>query len=412
MSSQTPPATPAGYQRGWRKHVFRSLAVMLSLTVAGGIAELALRTIGYNRSYVSPFASFHQSDPVLGWRGKPNFSGHWRQGDFDVFIAQTDKGFRRLDHGKDPEDVQNTVYVLGDSFVWGYGTSQGENVADQLNFLLPTQQVENFGLAGAGTVQEHAIFEMYVQPRLRRGDTVLLFFYSNDFDDNVGRFIEGSLHAEVRDGRVRSVPADPTHGPSKLTDKMRDWSCLFNLLAYSYDRLSDLYKCGNMVGRPHAPGDIPPPMVVSAAAPEVQVTRCYLERFKKACAEKQAQLLVVYVPGQSELGEDDCAFTEDLSLPQQFGYRKAFFRCADRLGIETIDLLPRMLAAKKTGRFGRLTFQHDFHWNKNAHLLAAETVSSVLAEKAENVASKTVQSLIDDLRKIEVFSDLPEDHLA
>ena len=52
-----------------------------------------------------------------------------------------------------------------------------------------------------------------------------------------------------------------------------------------------------------------------------------------------------------------------------------------------------MRAAKKAGRFDRLTFQHDFHWNKNAHLLAAETVSSVLAEKAESVARKSTGTL-------------------
>jgi hypothetical protein len=142
-----------------------------------------------------------------------------------------------------------------------------------------------------------------------------------------------------------------------------------------------------MAGRANIP--VPPPTVVSDAAPEVLVTRCYLEKFQKACAEKHAQLLVVYIPGQAELHEDDCAFTEDLSLPQQVGYRRAFFRCVDQLGIETIDLLPRMVAAKKAGRFDRLTFRHDFHWNKNAHLLAAETVSSVLAEKADGLARKS-----------------------
>ena len=105
--------------------------------------------------------------------------------------------------------MEGTVYALGDSFVWGYGTSQGDNVADQLNFLLPTQQVENFGLGGAGTVQEYAIFEMHVQPRLRHGDTVLLFFYGNDFGDNLGCRLEGSLHAEVRDGRIELVRPDP-----------------------------------------------------------------------------------------------------------------------------------------------------------------------------------------------------------
>ena len=31
---------------------------------------------------------------------------------------------------------------------------------------------------------------------------------------------------------------------------------------------------------------------------------------------------------------------------------------------------------------------------------------------AENLTSETGRSLIDDLRKIEVFSDLPQEHLA
>ncbi len=324
----------------------------------------------------------------MGWRGKPNFSGRWRQGDFDVFIAQTENGFRRLDHGKDPEDVQNTVYVLGDSFVWGYGTSQGENIADQLNFLMPRQQVENFGLAGAGTVQEYAIFEMHVQPRLRRGDTVLIAFHGNDFCDNVGRILEGSLHAEVRDGTVQLVQPDPGSAPSEWVGKLKDWSCLFNLLAYCGDRFDDVRIRGRMVGRPQTPGDAKsPPAVISDASPEVRVTRCYLEKFKKACEEKQAKLTIAYIPGQAELSEDDCSVTEDLTLPEQIGYRKAFFRCASQLGIETIDLLPRMLAAKKAGRFDRLTFRHDFHWNKNGHLVAAELISSILlADKNEDVA--------------------------
>jgi hypothetical protein len=143
-----------------------------------------------------------------------------------------------------------------------------------------------------------------------------------------------------------------------------------------------------MVGRPQTPGDAKP-AVISEASPEVQVTRCYLEKFKKACGAKQAKLTIAFIPGQAELREDDCSVTEDLALPEQIGYRKAFFRCASQLGIETIDLLPRMLAAKKAGRFDRLTFQHDFHWNKNGHLVAAELISSILiADQKEEVARR------------------------
>ena len=368
------------FQGGWRKHAYRTLAVVLGLSIAGGMAELALRVVGYGRSYVCPFGAFHQADPVLGWRGKPNFSGRWHQGDFDVFIALTEDGFRKLEHRKPPTEVKNTVYVLGDSFAWGWGTAQGENFADQMNLLMPNQQVENFGLAGVGTVPEYAIFAKHVQPRLRPGDTVLLAFCSNDFFDNIDRNRVGVLHAEVRDGKVQVVQPVPGDTLTELTGKMKDWSYVFNLLAYSADRYGDHRARGGMAWHERMPlakaAALSPN--IPDAAPEVQVTRCYLEKFKQACADRAVRLVVAYIPGQGELGEDDVSAVEDLSFPEQIGYRKAFFRCAEQLALETIDLLPHFCDAKKAKRFDRFTFRRDCHWTKDGHTVAAETIASIL----------------------------------
>ena len=177
---------------------------------------------------------------------------------------------------------------------------------------------------------------------------MLLAFYNNDFSDNVGRILEGSLHAEVRNGAVQLVRPDPSRAASDWINKLKDWSYLFNLLAYCGDRFSDVRLRNAMVGRPQTPGGTKsPPAAISDKSPEVQVTRCYLGEVQESLAEKQAKLIVAFIPGQAELGEDDRSVTEDLSLPEQIGYRQAFFRCASQLGIETIDLLPRMLAAKK-----------------------------------------------------------------
>ena len=37
-----------------------------------------------------------------------------------------------------------------------------------------------------------------------------------------------------------------------------------------------------------------------------------------------------------------------------------------------------MVAAKRSGRFERMTFTHDFHWNAAGHTVAAETIASAI----------------------------------
>ncbi len=45
------------------------------------------------------------------------------------------------------------------------------------------------------------------------------------------------------------------------------------------------------------------------------------------------------------------------------------------LAIKTVDLMTPMIAAKRTGRFDRMTFVHDFHWNAAGHTIAAEEIA-------------------------------------
>jgi hypothetical protein len=106
----------------------------------------------------------------------------------------------------------------------------------------------------------------------------------------------------------------------------------------------------------------------------VQITRHFLAELKKSCDEKHVRFRVAYIPGVAELGEDDIASTGDLSAAEEPAYRRAFDRITKSLRIATVDLLPDMLAAKRSKRFDRLTFPHDFHWNAAGHTVAAETL--------------------------------------
>ena len=117
--------------------MLRRLALILGgILVAALLAELALRTIYTIPEVANPLYSFHESDPVLGWRGKRDVRMRFRRPDFDALIAQGPDGWRQPEPAP-PSDPTRRVLFLGDSFTWGWGVSQGELFTDRLQQRLP-----------------------------------------------------------------------------------------------------------------------------------------------------------------------------------------------------------------------------------------------------------------------------------
>jgi lysophospholipase L1-like esterase len=361
------------------KTLFRLVALGMALGTACGVAELGLRVCGYGRNYTNPMGSFFEPDSELGCHGKANFVGRFRRTDFDVVVEHDANGFRRNELPLDPA-AQHAVYVLGDSFVWGYGVAQHDLLTNQMARRLPNWQVHNLGLIGAGTVQEYLIFQKHVADRLRPGDTVLLVFFGNDFGDNIGLNLSGRVYAAIDNGQVRLVPPTQASTVRQWKNWLKDSSYLFNLLSFCTDRFQDSRSMKNLGDR--TTRLLPPPEKIEAdtsdSGPAVQITRHYMRELKNACQAKQARFMVAYVPGQTELGEDDVTSTSDLSLPEEVASRQAFERMVHDLAIDTVDLMTPMVAARRTGRFDRLTFAHDFHWNASGHTVAAEAISGAL----------------------------------
>ncbi len=355
----------------------------LALVAACGIAEIGLRICGYGHNYTNPMGSFFEPDSELGCHGKANFVGRFRRADFDVVVEHDENGFRRCElpaEGTMYPWARHDVYVLGDSFVWGYGVGQHDLLTNQMQRLLGGRRVHNLGLIGAGTVQEYLLFQKHVVDRLRPGDTVVLVFFNNDFGDNVGQNSRGRMYATIDSGQVRLVPPAPPSATRQWKNWMKDASYLFNLVTYCADRFKErrcLKDLGDRVTRP-----LPSPEQIRADAsdsgPAVQITRHYLSELKNACRAKQVRFLAAYVPGQAELGEDDVTSTSDLSLPEEIASRQAFDRMVRDLAVDAVDLMPPMVAAKRAGRFERMTFTHDFHWNPAGHTIAAEVIAAAI----------------------------------
>jgi lysophospholipase L1-like esterase len=359
-----PPSSPG--PRGTRLLLFAVLAALLSLLATAVIGEGVLRLAGYSPSNVNPLKSFHEYDPVLGWRGRKLYTARFKRPDFDVVIALGAAGFRKqvnLDGKLDK--APHRIFVFGDSFVWGWGVGQGEVFTDKMNLLLPDYSVHNYGIDGIGTVVEYELFSAEVRKLVRPGDVVLLMFCNNDFADNVDR---GKLHAEAVNGEVKTVnPAKPLTTP--VEDWLKNHSYLCNFVWYR----ADLYRLTRVNRKIE---DEVLRHAISETDERYVVPRYFLAKFQADCEAAKARFIVVHIPTQEEFSE--ARAIRPNKLANEKARAETLFSITRALHIETIDLLPGFLARKnKTGE--TLTFKNDGHWNSTGHQAVAELLSEYLS---------------------------------
>jgi lysophospholipase L1-like esterase len=338
----------------------RVLLAVVSLLLSIGTAEIALRLGGYSHTILNPLGGFHQSDPVFGYRGRPNFAAHFRKPEFDVVIAHDDRGFRKHETRPPADAAAPTVHCFGDSFTWGWGVAQGDVYTDVLARRLPNYRVVNWGLNASGTVQQYAIFRQNVWPNLKADDVVLVAFYQNDFNDNVAG------HMPTRFESGRPVTGRVEQLPGGAIRAAMDVSCLANLLVYSWgvvsQRLAQHKSASKMASTDR----------ISRQSDEYRVAQHFLREFQSACAERHARFACIYIPGQAEL--DEAADPDATKHQRDARFRATFLEITRRSGIDMIDLLPEFVAARKLGRCSRLTFEHDAHWNTAGHRCVADAL--------------------------------------
>ena len=308
------------------------------------------------------------------------YTSRFKRPDFDVVIAQDAAGFRQqVNLAAKDNQAPHRAFVLGDSYVWGWGVAQGEVFTDKMNLLLRDYRVHNFGINGIGTVVEYLAFSTEVKPLLRPDDVVILLFCNNDFADNVDR---KKVHAEAVNGDVQVVnPAKPLTTP--LEDWLKDHSYLCNFIWYR----ADLYRLTRVnrhiedekLGR-----------TLSESDERYIVPRHFLARFQADCEAAKARFIVVHIPSQEEFSE--ARADRPNKLANDKARAETLFAITRALHIETIDLLPGFLARKS--RNGQpLTFKADGHWNSTGHQAVAEILS-------EHLSTHPATNAIPEARRI------------
>jgi hypothetical protein len=347
-----------------KERALSCLLVLFGVTIAGLIGEAALRAGGYSPVFYNPLHSFHEAHSLVGYRGKPNFVGRFRRPEFDVVIAHDEKGFRRHEHDNRDAAIRHRLFVFGDSFTWGWGVGQGKVFTDRMSRLMSDYRIMNLGLNASGTVEQFTMFEAYSQEMIQPGDTVILLFDSTDFSDNLNGYVRGV----IKDGRVIRVGPLESLGENFL--ELKHKSYLVNFVIYSADVIKARIK------RARSEERATELVRFGASSPEIVVTRYFLSQFQESLAAKNGRFVVVYIPRQGEL--DESVNSGENFMRRDQGFRQALFACAESVGVQIIDLLPHLLAAKESGLYQRMTFEYDAHWNENGHAVAAKVLADFI----------------------------------
>jgi lysophospholipase L1-like esterase len=320
------------------------------------LVELTLRLVDAVPEVANPLYSFHDSDPVLGWRGRADVRLRFRRPQFDVVVAHDAHGWRAPDPPPPAAPAQRAL-VLGDSFTWGWGVPQGAVYTDVLQRAVPATAIDNRGVNGFGTGQEYLVLQQALAAR--RYDVVVVQFFFNDLADNFeGK--SGRRPLFHLDGDRLTPPAG-TLAP--LTGAAHQWlkdhSRTFLLLDYTTRALGG----GNDAAPPLAPIADGMADVDYRSLPGGALTARLLAAVVETASAAGARVAILYTPHRLELEAPDAV------PPVVRGAHALAREVAARTGASWIDPTPALAATAARGE--TVLFVGDEHWTTAGHAAVA-----------------------------------------
>lgn len=337
------------------KLVLLSVALVVG---AVGAAELTVRWLNPHEQL-----GMYLFDPALGFRLTPHYRGEQRVNDVSIPLSFNSWGMRDREYAPRRAGSRR-IYVLGDSFMFGYGVPVEASFPKVLERLLREQlgtddvEVVNGGVPRYGTLQELAFFERTaseVQPDL----VLLAMFVSNDVVDN------------MQFARLDGGGAALWHS-ARLLSWLRVHS---QLLVWARDRHTVLsgrpqMRERNLMGT-HAL--TPPPAVEQGLV----VTENAIRELAQAVRRRQMRFALLLIPLATQVST--AGWERELALsgvstqaydPRQPNAR--FAALARREELPVLDLLPVFSAHPEEALYVKL------HWNGRGHAVAAAAAADFL----------------------------------
>jgi hypothetical protein len=337
------------------RRILQRIALVLgTLLLLFLVLEVALRVMGARPKTATVLSSFFQYSSTCGWAGQPNVDRRFVTASFDVTVTHDADGLRTcgLKHGiaGDIDYDGEVVWILGDSFAWGWGVGDEDTVAAVLNRIDKSGRIfRSLGVPGYSSLQQC----LALKDRLEAGerpDRVVVHFVGNDPLENLR--IDGQrpprpfYDIENGEAKLRNYPVPTSSWSLSVWLKQ-------NLLAYNY--LHFYLTSAKRALRPGTAFDGEP--TAPEPTPEQLVgLRDAYRRMRDLCAEREVWLAVA---------------TEDRL------WQPILRPICDALGVPLLDL---------SGPFkgvDRVTYKlrGDHHYNERGYRLLAQAIEAAVASQ-------------------------------
>ncbi|HUQ81739.1 MAG TPA: hypothetical protein VM076_11395 [Gemmatimonadaceae bacterium] len=297
-------------------------------------------------------------DSAIGWVNLPNVNLPNLYGE-GVGLRTNAQAFRAdREYTKDVPAGKTRIMCSGDSFTLGFGVSNADTWCSRLAALDPRLETVNLGQGGYGVDQAYLWYKRAGAPLDHQ--VQLLAFITDDFTRMQSeRFLGyGKPKLEVRADSLATV-----NSPVPQTSKFERWRASQN---HSFGNLNIVRLYTRLF---HHDEDGPPPDSVAARN---QATRqvlavlfADLARINKA---KNSQLVLVYLPGQSDYKTDRLAAD----------WRAYIASEAARLGITYIDLVDDIRRDVKPTDLDSF-YRDDAHYSTKGNAWVAGAIYKRLA---------------------------------
>ena len=359
-----------------RKEFLRNLGILLGsllvffLGTEGILRLLYPEALSVQRRF--PQGMYCKPDRLFGWIGLPNVSATLSPPadaqDMEAMrVAMNGEGFLDDSHPVSRPAGVHRLLFLGDSFTIGLGIPKTKRFTDLIkDDLQPGWTVMNMGMWGYSTDQELLVLE---EKGLKYAPEVVVLcmfmddvFCNNLFSVNDGIYIKPRFSLGAKEELLLgNVPVPNNHGRSALV----------NLILTRFYKLRNRLEMGAEFNRR---GWISVYDTKYLAQGRYLLTLRLLAEIHALAKAHGMDFLLVIVPDKDQLLEQQITARGagyggipprrlDLRLPQ-----KVVRLFCEQLGIPVLDLLP---AFKRYQGPEALFFEHDLHWTRAGHRLAA-----------------------------------------
>ncbi len=334
----------------------RSFAVNLAIFVFVSLLGIAAMEIGirvlfpiYDPSGQVAFTKSATDGPALG-AANTSLRQTKLAGDYDVAVAFNKFGFR--DRHDLATGTVDDLYVVGDSFSFGWGVEAAERYSNVLEQL---SGIRTFNISIPGDFDEYARLLRYAKEQGADIRSII-----------VGICMENDLHlygAAPAETAAKEKPGNRGSSLSFVKEQLTSHSALYKLTASLVHRIPAARAAAIRVGliadiEKSVPDEAFDPAVIAAS----------VEKLQSVIAPYRATLLII--PSRALwIGDGKAAAAR---------YHDSFTAALRQRGYAVVDMRARFEAGGEPMQYH---FKNDGHWTAKAHALAAEAIHEHL-EKA------------------------------